>query len=132
MSNNLPLGVLISGSGTNLQAIIEAIDSGTLDAEITVVISSHEGAHGLVRAHHHGIHAVHVDRGAYDSARAYNIAIRDALREHYVDVVVMAGYMRLLGKDVLDAYPNRVSTSIPPCCRVSLGPAASRTPSITA
>lgn len=102
------LGVLISGSGTNLQAIIDAVEAGTLDAEVSVVISNHASAAGLDRARHHGIDAIYVDRGSYDSPRAYNAEIRDVLRSHGVDLVVMAGYMRLLGKEVLDFFPNRV------------------------
>jgi phosphoribosylglycinamide formyltransferase-1 len=102
------LGVLISGSGTNLQAIIDACEAGTLDAEVAVVISNHEAARGLERARHHHIPAVYVDRGAYGGAREYNARLRDELRERGVDWVVMAGYMRLLGREVLDFFPNRV------------------------
>ena len=102
------LGVLISGSGTNLQSIIDASESGALDAHVAVVISNHEGARGLDRARKHGIDAVFIDRGAHPSPRAYNAAIRDILRSHGVDWVVMAGYMRLLGREVLDFFPNRV------------------------
>lgn len=108
MIRKLRLGVLISGSGTNLQAIIDACASGELDAEVAVVISNHDGARGLVRAQEHGIPAVFLDRGEYESPRAYNAAIRDELASHVVDVVAMAGYMRLLGREVLEAYPMRV------------------------
>jgi phosphoribosylglycinamide formyltransferase-1 len=108
MASKLRLGVLISGSGTNLQAIIDASDSGALDAFVAVVISNHEAAGGLVRAKEHGIPGVFIDRGRYPSPREYNAAIRDILRDNDVDYVVMAGYMRLLGKQVLDFYPNRV------------------------
>jgi len=106
--NRILLGVLISGSGTNLQAIIDACDDQSLNAEIAVVISDHDGARGLVRAKEHGIDGVWVDRGAYLSTREYNIALRNLLRDHLCDYVVMAGYMRLLGKEVLDFFPNRV------------------------
>ena len=108
IDRRMRIGVLISGSGTNLQAIIDASESGALNADVVVVISNHEGARGLVRAKDHGIDAVHIDRGAYASIREYNAAIRDILRDHVVDVVAMAGYMRLLGKEVLDFFPNRV------------------------
>jgi len=104
----LRLGVLISGSGTNLQAVIDASESGALDADVAVVISNHEGARGLVRAKEHGIDGVHIDRGAFATAREYNEKIRDILRDHVCDYVVMAGYMRLLGKPVLDFFPNKV------------------------
>ena len=108
IDRRMRIGVLISGSGTNLQAIIDASESGALNADVVVVISNHEGARGLVRAKDHGIDAVHIDRGSYASIREYNAAIRDILRDHVVDVVAMAGYMRLLGKEVLDFFPNRV------------------------
>jgi len=108
IQRRMRIGVLISGSGTNLQAIIDASESGALEADVVVVISNHEGARGLVRAKEHGIEAVHIDRGRYTSIREYNAAIRDILRDNVVDVVVMAGYMRLLGKEVLDFFPNRV------------------------
>jgi phosphoribosylglycinamide formyltransferase 1 len=108
IQRRMRIGVLISGSGTNLQAIIDASESGALEADVVVVISNHDSARGLVRAKEHGIDGVYIDRSNYESVRAYNSALRDILREYVVDVVVMAGYMRLLGKEVLDAYPNRV------------------------
>lgn len=108
IDRRMRLGVLISGSGTNLQAIIDACEAGTLDAEVAVVISNHDSARGLVRAKDHGIDGVYIDRGRYASPREYNAALRDILRDHVVDVVVMAGYMRLLGREVLDFFPDRV------------------------
>lgn len=104
----LALGVLISGSGTNLQALIDAIAAGTLDARITVVISNKEAAYGLERARRAGIPAIHIDPARYGDYRAYNHAIREALENHGVELVVMAGYMRLLGSEVLRAYPGAV------------------------
>ena len=104
----LRLGILISGSGTNLQAIIDASRDRRLDADVVVVISNQEAAHGLERARKVGIPAVWIDRSAHDTMAAYNRAILKSLQEHEVDLVVMAGYMRLLGSEVLDAFPNRV------------------------
>ena len=108
IQRRMRIGVLISGSGTNLQAIIDATESGALEAEVVIVISNHDSARGLVRAKEHGIDGVYIDRGRYNSIREYNAAIRDILRDYIVDVVVMAGYMRLLGKEVLDFWPNHV------------------------
>ncbi|MDP2182281.1 MAG: phosphoribosylglycinamide formyltransferase [Actinomycetota bacterium] len=102
------IGVLISGGGTNLQSIIDACEDGRLDARVVVVMSNHEGAYGLKRAEKAGIPALHVDRAAFETFAQYNSFIRDTLLEREVDVVAMAGYMRLLGKQVLDAFPNRV------------------------
>lgn len=107
-NGKMRIGVLISGSGTNLQAIIDACADGSLEAEVAVVISNHEEAYGLERARKAHIPAVWVDRTAYTTMAEYNLVIRDALREHECDIVAMAGYMRLLGKEVLDEFPDRV------------------------
>lgn len=107
-AERMRLGVLISGSGTNLQAIIDASKDHRLEADVVVVISNQEAAYGLERARRAGVGAVWVDRTAYDTMSAYNRAILAVLQEHEVDLVVMAGYMRLLGSEVLDAYPNHV------------------------
>ena len=102
------LGVLISGSGTNLQVIIDACEAGEMDAEVAVVISNKETAYGLERARKSGIDAVWLDRSRFEHPALYSAAIRSSLQSHGVDVVVMAGYMRLLGRAVLAAYPDKV------------------------
>lgn len=104
----LRLGVLISGSGSNLQAILDGIAEGTLDAEVAVVVSDRGDAYGLERARAAGAEAVFHDRRSYDSPAAYNLALRDLLLDRQVELVVMAGYMRLLGTAVLEAFPNAV------------------------
>jgi len=104
----LRLAVLVSGSGTNLQAILDECAAGRLPAEVAVVISNKGDAFGLQRARDAGVPAVHVDPTAHADAAAYNHALRELLDAHAVDYVVMAGYMRLLGAEVLDAYPMRV------------------------
>jgi phosphoribosylglycinamide formyltransferase 1 len=104
----LPIGVLISGSGTNLQAIIDRIAEDGLPAEVRVVISNKADAYGLERARNAGIPTVHIDQKAHADRVAYNTAIRDELLERGVEYVVMAGYMKLLGKEVLDAFPMHV------------------------
>ncbi|MDP2232890.1 MAG: phosphoribosylglycinamide formyltransferase [Actinomycetota bacterium] len=107
-AERMRLGVLISGSGTNLQAIIDASKDHRLEADVAVVISNQEAAYGLERARRAGVAAVWIDRTAYDTMSGYNRAILAVLQEHEVDLVIMAGYMRLLGSEVLDAYPNHV------------------------
>jgi phosphoribosylglycinamide formyltransferase-1 len=104
----LPLGVLISGSGSNLQSILDRIAEGDLPACVAVVVSNKAAAYGLERARQAGVPAVHIDPKAYVDAAAYNAAVRDTLQEHGVELVVMAGYMKLLGTEVLDAFPSRV------------------------
>ncbi len=108
MTRKMRFGVLLSGYGTNLQAVIDASESEALDANIVVVISNRDAVRGLARAKQHGIPGFFVDRGASVSTRDFNTRIRDILVEHEVDYVVMAGYMHLLGKEVLDAFPDRV------------------------
>src|SRR5450759_1415846 len=102
------LGVLISGSGTNLQAVIDACAAGELDAEVAVVISDKEAAYGIERARKAGIDAVYLDRSFYGQPALFTAAILQNLESRGVDRVVMAGYMRLLGRAVLRAYPDKV------------------------
>lgn len=104
----LRLAVLVSGSGTNLQAILDECAAGRLPAEVAVVVSDKADAYGLERARRVGVPALHLDPKSYADRAAFNHAIREALDAHAVDYVVMAGYMRLLGAEVLDAYPMRV------------------------
>ncbi len=109
MSNRpVKLGVLISGSGSNLQAIINKCEAGELPAQVAVVISSRSDAYGLERAKSCNIPAIYIAREKFPNDVAYNRAVLDKLQEYGTELVVMAGYMRLLGKEVLDAYPNRV------------------------
>lgn len=120
------MGVLISGGGTNLQAILDASAAGRLEAEVVVVLANHENAYGLERARRAGIPAAWVDRSAYQTFRAYNEALRDLLLEHEADLVVMAGYMRLLGTEVLDAFPDRVLNIHPALLPAFPGPSGIR------
>lgn len=104
----LKIGVLISGSGSNLQAIIDRIDQGTLDAEIVLVVSSRPDAFGLTRAEKAGIPTLALNREVYQDAPAANKRIADALKEAGAEYVIMSGYMRKLTNEVLDAYPDKV------------------------
>lgn len=107
-ATKLRLGVLISGGGTNLQSILDAIERGELDARVTVVVSSRADAFGLERARKAGIPAVHIDRKRYATAEAYDHVLRGTLDQSGVEAVIMAGYMRLLGREVLEAFAGRV------------------------
>lgn len=104
----LKLGVFVSGRGSNLQAIMDNIAEGKLDAEVTVVISNQEYAYALERARQRDIPAVFINSGDYKSKEDYEQAILKVLQEKGVELVVLAGYMRLVGKVILEAYPNRV------------------------
>jgi phosphoribosylglycinamide formyltransferase-1 len=102
------LGVLISGRGSNLQAIIDAIDQRRLTAHIAVVISSRADAGGLARAREAGIDTVIVSPRDYPDPRTGDRAIVDVLSSHRVDLVCLAGYMRLVGEPLLAAFANRM------------------------
>jgi phosphoribosylglycinamide formyltransferase 1 len=102
------LGVLISGRGSNLQSIIDAIAARRLDATIGIVVSNRGAAHGLQRARDAGIEAVHLSPREYPDRDAYDRALAELLRARGVDLVCLAGFMRLVGRPLLDAFPNRI------------------------
>ncbi len=108
MARPVPLGVLISGGGTNLQSIIDAIEAKRLDAAIRVVISNKESAYGLVRAKNHGIPTEVLDHKKYSSREAYDEAIVKLLEARGVELVILAGFMRLLSPVLVKAYSNRI------------------------
>ena len=102
------LGILISGRGSNLQSIIDAIRSGELDATIAVVVSNRAEAAGLLRAREAGLETVCVRQRDFESRDACDAAVVDVLRAHAVDLVCLAGFMRLIGAPLLEAFPNRI------------------------
>jgi len=102
------IGVLISGRGTNLQAIIDAVGDGRLDARVAVVISNRADAYGLERARAAGIEALVRDHKAWPSREAYEAVLVEDLRARNVELVCLAGFMRLLGATFVDAFPNRI------------------------
>jgi phosphoribosylglycinamide formyltransferase 1 len=102
------LGVLISGTGSNLQAIIDAILRGDLKAEIRLVISNRPDAQGLERARHHGIETSVIEHRKFPSREDFDRAVLAALRARSVELVALAGFMRLLSPVMLDAFPGRV------------------------
>ncbi len=104
----LRLGVLVSGRGSNLQAIIDNSEAGKLDAVVAVVVSDQPAAYALERAKNHGIPGIHIDPKKYAGKDEYEKAVLQALTETGVELVILAGYMRLVGKVLLDAFPNRM------------------------
>lgn len=107
-SGPLKIGVLISGSGTNLQALIDAIAEGKLDAEIVLVISSKPEAQGLIRAQKAGIQTLSLNPSVYQNQRVANGLIAEELQRAGAQYVVMAGYMRKVTEYVLNVFPDRV------------------------
>ncbi len=105
---NRRLGVLISGRGSNLQALIDAIGDGRLNATIAVVISNREDAAGLERARAAGIEAICLPHRAWPTRDDYDRALVRELRARDVDLVCLAGFMRLVGAPLIDAFPNAI------------------------
>src|SRR3989475_10066910 len=114
----LRVGVLASGRGSNLQAIIDAIEAGKLAARIAVVISNKKDAQALERARRHGVADVFLDPALYkdrpDSREAYDRAVLAVLKEHNVELVALAGYMKIVTRGLIDGYPNRIMNIHPP------------------
>ncbi|HHV99444.1 MAG TPA: phosphoribosylglycinamide formyltransferase [Clostridiaceae bacterium] len=105
----LNLGILVSGGGTNLQAIIDSIESGYLkDCSIAVVVSSRSGAFALERAKKHNIPSIVISRKAYESIEAYDDALIQCFESHGVGLVVMAGFLTMVGEKFIEKYRGRI------------------------
>ncbi len=104
----LAAGVLISGSGTNLQAILDRIAAGRLDCALRVVISNRAGAAGLARAEGAGVPTRVIDHRGFSSREAFDRALVEGLRAAGVELVVLAGFDRLVTRVLLQAFPQRV------------------------
>ncbi|MDP9000631.1 MAG: phosphoribosylglycinamide formyltransferase [Myxococcota bacterium] len=102
------LGVLVSGDGTNLQAILDAVADGTLDARVALVLSNVSGAGALSRARKAGVETAVIEHGNFADRRAFDGALVEGLRSRGVEVVVLAGFMRLVTDVLLGAFPCRV------------------------
>jgi phosphoribosylglycinamide formyltransferase 1 len=110
------LGVLISGEGTNLQAIMDAITRGELKAEIRVVISNKAAARGLERARRHAIPTEFIDHRSFPSREEFDRALVDSLRAHEVELVICAGFMRLFSPVMVAAFRERIMNIHPALC----------------
>src|SRR5258708_8668670 len=120
------IGILISGRGSNLQSIIDALSAGDLEASIAVVISNRADAQGLDRARAAGIDALHLNPRDYADRDAYDRAIADALIVRGVALVCLVGFMRLVGQPLLDAFPQRILNIHPSLLRAFPGLDAQR------
>lgn len=108
MEKILDIGVLISGSGSNLQSIMDACAAGKIKARVACVISNRADAYGLERAKKAGIPALHLDHRAYSGREAYDEAVVATLKEFGVELVVLAGFMRIITSVLLEAFPMAV------------------------
>jgi len=104
----LKLAVFVSGGGTNLQALIDACRSGSIDAEIKAVISNNSKAYGLQRAKNAGIDTFHISKVIYPDSDKLAAAILDVLEQFDIDLIVLAGYMKLLPSVIVNKYHGRI------------------------
>lgn len=108
MAGPLPIGILVSGRGSNMEAIAAAIAAGHVPARIQLVVADREEARALELARRRGIKTLCLVPGNYPSRQAYELALAEILKKEGVELVVLAGFMRLLGRDFLDQFPNAV------------------------
>ena len=105
----LKVGVLVSGGGTNLQAILDAIDNGEItNAQVSLVISNNAGAYALERAKNHKIEAVCISPKSFESREEFHKALLEKLQESGVDLVVLAGFLVAIPSMIVEAFPNRI------------------------
>jgi phosphoribosylglycinamide formyltransferase-1 len=105
---NTTIVVLISGNGSNLQSIIDAIESKQLDARLAAVISNNPDAYGLTRAKNHGIESHLIDHRQFASREAFDEVLLDCIRKYDPDYIVLAGFMRILGCALIQANQNKI------------------------
>ncbi|WP_102693847.1 phosphoribosylglycinamide formyltransferase [Rummeliibacillus pycnus] len=108
MKERVSIAVFASGSGTNFQAIQDTIESGRLNAKIELVITDKPGAYVTIRAKEKGIPVLALSPKEFNSKEAYELEILRTLRDKQVEWLVLAGYMRLIGKTLLTAYPSKI------------------------
>ena len=108
MADPLKLGVLISGSGSNLQSIIDHIENGSLNAIIKIVISNNSEAYGITRAKKHGLPVLVFKHEDFQTREDFDLELIKTLQNNHVQLVVLAGFMRILTTSFLRAFPQRI------------------------
>jgi phosphoribosylglycinamide formyltransferase 1 len=108
LAEKIDIGVLVSGSGSNLQSLIDHIENGTLDARIKVVISNNSSAYALERCRKHGIPATIIDHREFDTREEFDRKTIEILDVSGVELVVLAGFMRILSSEFFKAFPLRI------------------------
>ena len=106
--NIFKLAVLVSGRGSNLQAIMDSIDREELDAHLSIVISNTRDAMALKRAEKHGIKTIFIDPSNYSSSKEYDKALVLKLKEFSIDLICLAGYMRILGEEIIQTFEKKI------------------------
>ncbi|MBT5258553.1 MAG: phosphoribosylglycinamide formyltransferase [Nitrospina sp.] len=106
--NTFKLAVLVSGRGSNLQAIIDSIEREELDASISIVISNTRDAMALQRAKEHEIKTILIDPAKHIDSKEYDKVLTDKLKEYSIDLICLAGYMRILGEEVIQTFEKKI------------------------
>jgi len=104
----LKIAVLVSGSGSNFQAIVDHIEAGKIPARIALIVSNKPDAYALKRAEKHGIPTVVHENKGFANRREYDAALVDLLKQHDVSLVIMAGFMRILSDVMINAFPHSI------------------------
>jgi phosphoribosylglycinamide formyltransferase-1 len=105
---SVKIGVLISGGGTNLQSIIDNVKLGNINGEINIVISNKKDAYGLNRAKMAGIETLYINRKNFSNDEEFNMEIIKELKKRNIDLVVLAGYLKVLSKDFICEFRGRI------------------------
>ena len=108
MNKKLSLAILLSGNGTNFQAIVDSINNGQLKAVIKVVISNNKDAFGLKRARNHNIKNLCIDHKDFADRESYDQKLMETIEQENVDFIVLAGFMRILGSNFVKNFPNKI------------------------
>lgn len=106
--SEMKIAVLISGGGSNLQAIIDNVEKGYIPAKVSLVVSNKERVYGLTRAKNHGIETKVMTRAEYTSTENRDMALLKLLKEKEIDLVVLAGYLAILPIEIIKVYRNRI------------------------
>lgn len=102
------IAVLISGGGTNLQCLIDGVKAGEIKGEISLVISDRKGVYGLERARGNNIPNLYINKKEFNSLEDYNSKILDLLDQYKIDLIVLAGYLSIVSKEIIEGYRHRI------------------------
>lgn len=106
--SKINIGVLVSGGGSNLQALIDAVEKGEIEGKIALIISSNPEAYALERARKHSIEGIYIGKNNYPSLAERSNRILEILKERNIDLIVLAGYMNQLGTEIIQSFSNRI------------------------
>ncbi len=106
--SRLNIAVLISGGGSNLQALIDATLQGTINGKIAVVISDKENAYGLQRAKNHNIEAIAINKKSFDTKTSFDAEMSKQLKGRDIDLIILAGFLSILPMDIIKEYEGRI------------------------